>query len=205
VTHKDDMPEQSRTPNLPIMRPIRPSDARCLQAFHRRLSEETVRRRYFAPHPILSDREARYFTELDPSIQAAMIASVDRQIVAVGRYHRVPGGETAEVAFVVDDRYQRRGLCSRLLSMLVPIAWSHGIRYFFADIQSDNLGMLRVLQRSTAVVTVRRATPADGVTHLEMELVPPGMTKAAPFPVPSPRIMAAEELATRSMWRDCGP
>jgi RimJ/RimL family protein N-acetyltransferase len=173
------MPEQSRSPNLPIIRPIRPSDARCLQAFHRRLSEDTVRRRYFSAHPLLSDGEARYFTELDPNTQVAMVATVERQIVAVGRYHGVPDGDTAEVAFVVDDRYQRRGLGSRLLSILVPIAWSQGIRFFVADIQSDNLAMLRVIHRSTDVVTVRRATTFDGVTHLEMGLVPPGVANAA--------------------------
>jgi GNAT superfamily N-acetyltransferase len=173
------MPEQSPSPNLPIIRPIRSSDAPGLQAFHRHLSEETVWRRYFSPHPVLSDEEARYFTELDPNTRAAMIATVERQIVAVGRYIRAPGGDTAEVAFVVDDRYQRRGLGSRLLAMLVPIAWNQGIRFFLADTQSDNLAMLRVFYHSSEVVTVQRATPAHGVTHLVMKLVPPSMTKAA--------------------------
>jgi GNAT superfamily N-acetyltransferase len=169
------MPEQSPSPNFPILRPIRPSDAPGLQAFHGRLSEETVRRRYLSAHPLLSDEEARYFTELDPNTQAATIATVERQIVAVGRYIRVPDSETADVAFVVDDRYQRRGLGSRLLAILVPIAWNQGIRFFVADTQSDNLAMLHVFYRSTEVVTVQRATPADGVTHLVMELVPPGL------------------------------
>src|SRR5450759_3519940 len=73
---EDDMPERSPSPNLPIIRPIRSSDAPGLQAFHRRLSEETVRGRYFSPHPVLSDEEARYFTELDPNTRAAMIATV---------------------------------------------------------------------------------------------------------------------------------
>jgi RimJ/RimL family protein N-acetyltransferase len=172
------MPERSPSLTLPTIRPIRPSDAPGLQAFHRRLSEETVRRRYFSPHPLLSDEEARYFTELDPNTQAAMIATVE-QIVAVGRYIRAPDSDAAEVAFVVGDRYQRRGLCSRLLAMLVPIAWNHGIRFFVADTQSDNLAMLRVFSRSTEVVTVQRATLAHGVTHLVMELVPPGMAKVS--------------------------
>jgi GNAT superfamily N-acetyltransferase len=128
---------------------------------------------------VLSDEEARYFTELDRNTRAAMIATVERQIVAVGRYVRAPGGDTAEVAFVVDDRHQRRGLGSRLLAMLVPIAWNQGIRFFVADTQSDNLAMLRVFYRSSQVVTVQRATPAHGVTNLVMKLVPPSMTKVA--------------------------
>jgi GNAT superfamily N-acetyltransferase len=173
------MPEQSPSPIFAMIRPIRPSDAPGLQAFHGRLSEETIRRRYFSAHPLLSDEEARYFTELDPNTQAATIATVERQIIAVGRYIRVPDSETADVAFVVDDRYQRRGLGSRFLATLVPIAWNHGIRFFVADTQSDNLAMLRVFFRSTAVVTVQRVTPAHGVTHVVMELVPPGMTKVA--------------------------
>ena len=179
------MSEQSPGPNLPILRPIRPSDAPGLQAFHRRLSEETVRRRYFSPHPLLSDEEARYFTELDPNTRAAMIATVERQIIAVGRYIGAPDSDTAEVAFVVDDRYQRRGLGSRLLAMLVPIAWNQGIRFFVADTQSDNLAMLRVFYHSSEVVTVQRATPAHGITHVVMELVPPGIRKVAPSSVRS--------------------
>ena len=173
------MPEQSHSLNLPIMRPILPSDAPSLQAFHRRLSAETVRRRYFSPHPLLSDEEARYFSELDPNTRAAIIATVEPQIVAVGRYIRAPGGDTAEVAFVVDDGYQRRGLGSRLLAMLAPIAWNQGIRFFVADTQSDNLAMLGVFYHSREVVTVQRATPAHGVTLLVMKLVPPSMTKVA--------------------------
>jgi GNAT superfamily N-acetyltransferase len=108
-----------------------------------------------------------------------MIATVERQIVAVGRYIRAPDGDTAEVAFVVDDRYQRRGVGSRLLAMLVPIAWNQGIRFLVADTQSDNLAMLGVFYHSSEVVTVQRATPDHGVTHLVMKLVPPRMTKAA--------------------------
>jgi GNAT superfamily N-acetyltransferase len=172
------MREQSPSPNLPIMRPIVPSDAPGLQAFHRRLSEETVRRRYFSPHPLLSDEEARYFTDFDPNTRTAIIATVERQIVAVGRYIRAPGGDTAEVAFVVDDLYQGGGLGSRLLAMLAPIAWNQGIRFFVADTHSDNLAMLGVFY-SSEVVTVQRATPAHGVTHLVMKLVPPSMTKVA--------------------------
>jgi GNAT superfamily N-acetyltransferase len=65
-------------------------------------------------------------------------------LLAVARYDRVPGTDAAEVAFVVDDAHQGRGLASVLLEHLVAVAAERGIGRFEADVLPDNLRMARV-------------------------------------------------------------
>jgi acyl-CoA synthetase (NDP forming)/RimJ/RimL family protein N-acetyltransferase len=126
------------------LRPIQPEDADRLVALHARLSPESIRYRYFAPHPTLSPREVERFTQVDHDDRVALVAVLGGDLLAVGRYDRVPGTDAAEVAFVVDDAHQGRGLASVLLEHLAAIAAERGIRRFEADVLPDNLRMARV-------------------------------------------------------------
>ena len=126
------------------LRPIRPDDADRLVALHSRLSPESIRYRYFAPHPTLSPREVERFTHVDHDGRVALVAVLGDDLLAVGRYDRIPGTDTAEVAFVVDDAHQRRGLAAVLLEHLAAIAAERDIRGFEADVLPDNLRMARV-------------------------------------------------------------
>jgi acyl-CoA synthetase (NDP forming)/GNAT superfamily N-acetyltransferase len=126
------------------LRPIRPDDAYRLVALHSRLSPESIRYRYFAPHPRLSPPEVERFTHVDYDDRVALVAVLGDDLLAVGRYDRVPGTDTAEVAFVVDDAHQRRGLASVLLEHLAAIAAERDIRRFEAEVLHDNLRMARI-------------------------------------------------------------
>jgi hypothetical protein len=50
---------------LVAIRPMAPEDAAALVRFHERLSDDTTRRRFFTPHPSLSERELARFTHVD--------------------------------------------------------------------------------------------------------------------------------------------
>jgi acyl-CoA synthetase (NDP forming)/RimJ/RimL family protein N-acetyltransferase len=126
------------------VRPIQPSDADRLVALHGRLSPESIRYRYFAPHPRLSQREVERFTQVDHHDRVALVAVLGDDLIAVSRYERVPGTDMAEVAFVVDDAHQRRGLAAVLLEHLAAAAAERGIRRFEADVLPDNMRMARV-------------------------------------------------------------
>jgi GNAT superfamily N-acetyltransferase len=126
------------------LRPIWPGDADRLVALHARLSPESIRYRYFAPHPTLTPREVERFTNVDYDDRVALVATLGDDLVAVGRYDRIPGSDRAEVAFVVDDAHQGRGLGSVLLEHLAAIAAERGIRRFEAEVLADNLRMARV-------------------------------------------------------------
>jgi RimJ/RimL family protein N-acetyltransferase len=155
-----------------VVRAIRSDDATALQAFHHRLSADTVRNRFFAVHPRLSDDEARRFTDLDPG-QQALVATFDHRIIAVGRYIRLGSGE-AEVAFVVQDGYQGHGIGTELFTLLARIGWDDGIRCFVADTFADNGAMLDVFTHTPGAVTVVRTRRDGNVVHITMEITAPG-------------------------------
>ncbi len=88
-------------------------------------------------------------------------------IVADGRYDRVPGTTSAEVAFVVGDAWRRRGIATLLFDELVVLATGHGIDEFVAETLAENHAMLRVFAK-TGLVTGQRID--SGVYELRMPL-----------------------------------
>src|SRR4029450_4495394 len=71
------------------LRPIQPEDAERLIAFHNRLSAETIRYRFFAPHPTLSPAEVEDFTQVDHPQPVPLVPVPGEDLVAVGRYDRI--------------------------------------------------------------------------------------------------------------------
>ena len=149
------------------VRPIRPSDTSALIAFHEGLSAETVYRRFFNPHPHLAVEEATRFTTVDFQDRLAMVATIDGGLVAVARFDRVDSTETAEVAFVVADAYQGRGLGTLLLKALVCTGRELGIRRFVADTLSANQAMRDVFQGCGFRLS---QTFRDGVVRVEFPI-----------------------------------
>jgi GNAT superfamily N-acetyltransferase len=155
-----------------VIRSIRPDDAAGLQAFHARLSNDTIRNRFLGIHPMLRDAEAHRFTSVLRGKDAALVATIDETIVAVGRYVGLSGGD-AEVAFVVEDPCQGHGIGTALLTLLAHIAWDDGIRHFVADTFAANGAMLDVFMHTPHAVTVVNRRRDGSVVHLVMGVVPP--------------------------------
>jgi RimJ/RimL family protein N-acetyltransferase len=136
-----------------LLRPIRPGDRDMLQRGMRLLSPLARRHRFFTALDELNDRMATYLTDIDYASHFAWVAvDVDhpeRPIVAVARYIRLPDDPTtAEIAFVVGDDYQRRGLATVLLDLLAIVARGHGIQHFYARMMSDNVAMRHILTKA---------------------------------------------------------
>jgi RimJ/RimL family protein N-acetyltransferase len=83
------------------------------------------------------------------------------QIIAVGRYYLDPGTNRAEVAFIVRDSWQNRGIGTSLLKYLATIARGQGIAGFTAEVLADNRAMLSVLRKSG----FRLRSRLDGRVH----------------------------------------
>jgi acyl-CoA synthetase (NDP forming)/RimJ/RimL family protein N-acetyltransferase len=150
------------------LRPIRPDDADRLRAFHSRLSQQTVFNRYFAYRPVLSDADVARFTQVDMRDRVALVATLHGEIIGVVRYDRLPGTREAEVAFVVEDAHQGRGLGPVLLEHLAAAARERGIERFTADVLPTNGAMLGVFK--SAGYSVRRAL-ADGYVELSFPIL----------------------------------
>ena len=162
------------------LRPILPADADALVAMHARLSERTRYLRYFGPYPNISPRDLTRFTTVDHCSRVAFIALLGDEIIAVGRYEGLPGRdgkdpaegtapESAEIAFVVRDDHQGRGLGSILLEHLAAAARERGVRRFEAEVLVENNQMVRVFR--DAGYQVSREFD-EGVLHLEFDVDP---------------------------------
>lgn len=129
------------------IRPIRPDDAALLVAFHDSLSPQSVYLRFFNFHPVLTAWEVERFTHVDYVDRLALVVLAEGRFVGVGRYDRVVGADEAEVAFVVEDGYQRQGIGALLADELARAARAQGIRVFVADTLAENAAMLEMFHR----------------------------------------------------------
>ncbi|MFF3441104.1 GNAT family N-acetyltransferase [Streptosporangium sp. NPDC002721] len=150
------------------VRPIRPADADRLRSFYGRLSDESIYFRFFGPRPRLSEREITWFTNVDYESRVALIATIGTEMVAVIRYDRIEPGE-AEVAFLVEDAHQGRGVASVLLEHLAATAREKGIARFVADVLPANQKMMAVLKQ---VGYTAQSRFADGVVRMTLDLTP---------------------------------
>jgi GNAT superfamily N-acetyltransferase len=133
------------------LRPIRPTDAGREQRFFRRVSTESAYRRYFHFKQQLTSEEIRYLTTIDYDKRMALIALHDGEMVGVARYDVIPaathhGGRIAELALLVQDDFQGRGLGKHLLQHLTATARHHDISAFEALVQPDNHRMFRLFK-----------------------------------------------------------
>jgi acyl-CoA synthetase (NDP forming)/RimJ/RimL family protein N-acetyltransferase len=128
------------------LRPIRPDDADALVAFHAGLSQRTRYLRYFSAYPRIPERDLYRFTHVDHHDRVAFVVELGGEIIAVGRYERTADTDQAEVAFVVADKHQGRGIGSVLLEHLAAAAREVGIRRFHAVVLAENVGMIRVFR-----------------------------------------------------------
>jgi RimJ/RimL family protein N-acetyltransferase len=157
------------SPTVITIRAVRPDDRERIVKAFRALDPESVRQRFFVPKKALSGEELRRLTESDgvrDVVLVATVAGVDQEIiVGLGRYAR--NGTSAEIAFTVEEDYQRRGISTELLRQLTDIARRSGVLRFEADVLPDNAAMLKVFQRSGLPM---KAAQTDGIVHLTLSL-----------------------------------
>jgi RimJ/RimL family protein N-acetyltransferase len=154
------------------IRAIRPDDrARFLQAF-RLLERDSIYTRFFSQRNDVSDAELDRAINVDFEREIALVVTIEaatgEAIIASGRYVAT-AARSAEVAFVVEEDYQGRGIASRLLAHLAAIARDRGITRFEADVLSQNAAMLAVFKRCGFAM---RQTREGGVIHLTLALIP---------------------------------
>jgi acetyltransferase len=167
-------PRELRDGTAVTIRPIRPEDEPLVVAFHRTLSEESIYFRYFhmmaLSARIAHERLIRIcFTDYDRE----MALVVDRRdpstgehaLLAVGRLSRLHGRNEAEFSLLVSDRWQRQGLGTELLRLLLEIGRDEGLQRISAEILHENLAMRSICQ---ALGFTLRETPE--VVKVSMDL-----------------------------------
>jgi len=152
------------------VRAVRPDDEPRLRMLFERLSQRSVYQRFLTPFPKLPAEWFRHFAAADQGARLALVAEegpADRPVLrALAQLE--PGAEagTGEVAVVVEDAWQGRGMGLRLLDALLAVAEARGVRRFSADLLAENRRMLRVIWR---LGEIRRRELDHGVLTLEFE------------------------------------
>ena len=154
------------------IRPIEPGDKTRLSIALRRLSQQSIYRRFLGAKPKLSAAELRYLTEIDGHNHIALVAFLagdPESIVAVARCVRLlEAPDTADFAIVVGDPLQGRGLGSLLARELATAARSAGIRRFSATMAGENVAVRRLIAHFTQ--TLEHDELAGGVREVVVKL-----------------------------------
>jgi acyl-CoA synthetase (NDP forming)/GNAT superfamily N-acetyltransferase len=186
------------------VRPITAADAERLVSFYEQVSDESKYYRFFAPYPRLSAKDVHRFTHHDFVDRVGLAATVGGDFVATVRFDRIgadgapahahpspatalAGGRSAptpsvsdeaEVAFLVQDAHQGRGVASALLEHIAAVARERGIRRFAAEVLPANTKMIKVF--TDAGYTQKRSFE-DGVVRLEFGLEPTDRSLAVQY------------------------
>jgi GNAT superfamily N-acetyltransferase len=123
------------------------SDGPQLRGLFYRLSPQTLYRRFHSPVLRPEQTQPQRLLDVDHHDREAVVAVADHEIVGVARYARRAGSDTAEIAVVVADDWQRQGLATRMLSALHERARSEGVRIFTMSMQADNRAVVQLFRR----------------------------------------------------------
>lgn len=153
------------------LRPILPSDEDMMRRLFYHFSDESKYLRYFARLSIMPHREMQKYVNIDYekifSIVGILQKDRTERIIAEARYAYYDRIDAYEMAFIVDEEYQGRGIATFLLNYLIKIARERGIKRLAATVLPQNDKMLRVFEKGEVKP---KSMFADGVIELRFEL-----------------------------------
>jgi acyl-CoA hydrolase/GNAT superfamily N-acetyltransferase len=151
-------------------RSIHPTDETRTRDLFYQLSQETLYYRFMSRTRHVPRKEIQNFVFIDHRNDIAIVATVPEahgeDIIAIGRYYLNEKTNLAEVAFVVHDKWQNKGIGSFLLDYLATIARRNGISGFTAEVLRANKPMQRVIQKSKYKVT---SAPSEDVFSFRID------------------------------------
>jgi len=146
---------------------IKPSDVEQMRKLFYRFSDQAVYYRYFSPIKTMPHSKMQEYVNVDYKNTMSIVGLVgdpgSGTIIAEARYIRMPDSQWADVAFVVDEIYQGKGIATYMLLFLIEIAKENGIKGFKADVLASNKAMLKVFEKAQYPI---KATLDSGVYEL---------------------------------------
>ncbi len=144
------------------IRPIRPEDEPLMINFHGRLSDRSVYLRYFQPLKLTQRTAHERLTRIcfiDYDREMALVAERRHadgscEILAVGRLSKIHGRNEAEIAVLVRDEFQHKGLGTELVSRLLQIARDEKLDYVVSTMLGVNQEMRAICKRLNFELTV---------------------------------------------------
>ncbi|MHC4772234.1 MAG: GNAT family N-acetyltransferase [Planctomycetota bacterium] len=135
-----------------FFRPIKPTDEPAMSDMLYSLSPASVRTRYMAQTVAFPHRDIQQLTNIDYTQDISIVGTVPsvsgEQVVAIAQYYLDPKTHAAEVAFLVQDEWQKKGMGTFLLAYLAQIAKKRGVKQFYAKVLAMNKPMLAIFHNS---------------------------------------------------------
>ena len=147
-----------------------PRDAERLRAMFSRVSPETIYRRFHIPYPDVPERTLALMLGVDHPDKESLVAVAGGEIVGHAMYARLGDGAEAEMAIIVEDGWQSKGLGKSLLSELAERARLRGVETFTGEVLGENRRMLGL---AATMFAESDYAIRDGVYHVRMPLGKP--------------------------------
>ncbi len=151
-------------------RPIHPTDEPLMRDLLYDLSKETLYYRFMSHNQRFGHKEIQNFVYVDHRKDVAIVGTIPEahgdDIVAVGRYYLDEKTNRAEVAFVIRDEFQNKGLGTFIFRHLITLAKASGIAGFTAEVLRDNKRMQAIFNHSGYKV---QSVVEEGVYSVRIE------------------------------------
>ncbi len=135
-----------------FFRPVKPNDEPALAEMLYSLSDDSVRKRYMTHTIRFPHKDVQQLTNIDYRNELAIVGTVPgvsgEEIVGIAQYFLDPKTQAAEVAFIVQDEWQQKGMGTFMLNYLTQIAKQRGVKRFYAKVLPANKAMLAVFYNS---------------------------------------------------------
>ncbi|MFH1733032.1 MAG: GNAT family N-acetyltransferase [Planctomycetota bacterium] len=152
-----------------FFRPVKPTDEPALSEMLYSLSTQSVRSRYFTHTMTFPHKDVQKLTNIDYENDLAIVGVVPgpagEEVVAIAQYFLDPKTQAAEVAFIVQDEWQQKGMGSFLLDYITQIARQRGVRRFTAAVLASNKPMLAIFHNTGYKVETEFDGEAYGITY----------------------------------------
>jgi GNAT superfamily N-acetyltransferase len=140
-------------------RAIKPSDEEAMRRLFYRFSNTTVYRRFLFPISTMPHDKIQGYVNVDYRQVMSVVALAgepdQEAIIAEARFVKEDQGAYGEVAFIVDEKYQGRGIATYLYKMLIRLAKERGLKGFTAEVLQANKEMMSVFEKAHLAMDAR--------------------------------------------------
>lgn len=130
-----------------LYRPIHPDDDDKILEFYYSLSRETIYFRFFSGRKNVPKSRIRDYTHIDYEQNFALVVEYENKIIGIGHYIITDTPETAEMAVVMHDDWQRRGIGTHFLRYIISIAKERGIKHITATVLLENYKIMKTIEK----------------------------------------------------------
>jgi acyl-CoA hydrolase/GNAT superfamily N-acetyltransferase len=140
-------------------RAIKPSDEEAMRRLFYRFSSKAVYRRFLFPISTMPHDKIQAYVNVDYSRVMSVVALTgepgQETIIAEARYVKDDRSAYGDLAFIVDDQFQGRGIATYLYKMLIRLAKERGLKGFTAEVLHDNKEMMKIFEKGDVPIDAR--------------------------------------------------